>query len=156
VPAKYEYTHSGNVKNKPYQWKLNDEADTESVIVPGAVANTSYCMTGQTETADDAKMPAVHKIYKKKVEDEVYTEKGAVPGTVTYNDPQNYDMPSQMGAKDVAWRPAMPTADLEKGEPNVRENPYSIDAPGAVANNEDEQTNRPTAWQIRWRPRGSP
>ena len=77
-----------------------------------------------------------------------------MPRTITYNDPQNYDMPSQMVAKDVAKRPAVPTADLVKGEPNMRENPYSIDEPGAVANNEDR--NRPTAWQTRWRPRSSP
>ena len=56
---------------------------------------------------------------------------------------KNYDTPSQMGAEDV------PTADLEKKEPKIRENPYSIDERGAV-------TNRPTAWQTGWRPRGSP
>jgi hypothetical protein len=32
-----------------------------------------------------------------------------------------------------------PTADLEREEPNVREDPYSIDEPGAVAYH--EQTN---------------
>jgi hypothetical protein len=52
VPTKYEYTHSGNVKTKPYQWKVNDEADSESVIKLGTVANTSYRVTGQTETKD--------------------------------------------------------------------------------------------------------
>jgi hypothetical protein len=134
VPAKYEYTHSGNVKTKPYQWKVDDEADTKSVIMPRAVANTSYHMTGQTETVDVAKMLVVHKFYKKKVKDEAYMEKGAVPETITHNDPQNFDMPSQMGAKDL------PTADLEKGKPNVRENPHSIDEPGAVAkNNQTDQ-----------------
>ena len=35
----------------------------------------------------------------------------------------------------------MPTANLEKGKPNVREIPHSIDVPRAVANNKDEQTN---------------
>jgi hypothetical protein len=82
-----------------------DEADTESVIVPGAVANTSsdlddpqnYCVTGQMKTADDAKMLALHKIYKEEVEDKAYTEKDTVLGIVTYIDPQNHDMPSQMG-----------------------------------------------------------
>ena len=61
--------------------------------------------------------------------DEAYKKKGAVPENITHNDTPNYDIPSQMGAENV------PTADLEKEEPNVRENPYSIDEPGAVANN---------------------
>jgi hypothetical protein len=95
----------------------------------------NYCVTGQTETADDTEMLAVHKIYQEEIEDEAYTEKIAVPGTVTYENPQNYNMPSQRGAKDVA------TVALEKGEANVREIPYSIDVPGAVANNKDKQTN---------------
>ena len=62
-------------------------------------------------------------------------------GTITYDDPQNYDIPSRMGDKDVAERPAVPTAALKKGEPNVREIPYSIDVPGAVATYKDEQTH---------------
>jgi hypothetical protein len=41
---------------------------------------------------------------------------------------KNYDTPSQMGAEDV------PNADSEKNEPNVRENPSSIDEPRAVNN----------------------
>jgi hypothetical protein len=65
--------------------------------------------------------------------DEAYKKKSAVPETITQNAPQNYDIPSQMGAED------MPTADLEREEPNVRENQYSIDEPGAVANH--KQTN---------------
>jgi hypothetical protein len=44
-------------------------------------------------------------------------------------------MTCQTGAKDVAEKPAMLTADLKKEEPNVQENPYSIDDRGAVANN---------------------
>jgi hypothetical protein len=101
-----------------------------------------------------------YKTYQEEVEDEAYMEKVAVPGTVTNDDPQNNGVPSQTGAKDVAKRPAMPTAALEKGEPNVQEIPcqedvkdrtytYSIDVPGAVADNksnnnspEDGQTNR--------------
>ena len=81
------------------QWKVDDEANSKSVIEPGAVANTSYCMTGQTETVDVNKMLAVHKFHMKKVKDEAYKKKGAVPETITHNDPQNNDMPSQMGAK---------------------------------------------------------
>ena len=82
-----------------------------------------------------------------------------MPRAVTNNDPKNNGVPSQTGAKDVAKRPAVPTAASEKGEPNVHEIPYqvdvkdktytyNIDVPGAVANNdsnnhgpEDGQTN---------------
>ena len=49
---------------------------------------------------------------------------------------ENYNIPSQMGDEDE------PTADLEREEPNVRENPYSIDETYQeedVANH--EQTN---------------
>jgi hypothetical protein len=107
-------------------------------------ANTSSDLDGQTETGDDTEMLAVHKIYQEEIEGEAYTEKITVPGTVTYDVPQDYDMPSQSGAKDVAKRPAVPAvpnAALEKGEPNVPEIPYNINVPGAVANNKDEQTN---------------
>ena len=49
---------------------------------------------------------------------------------------ENYNTPSQMGDEDE------PTADLEREEPNVRDDPYSIDKTYQeedVANN--EQTN---------------
>ena len=73
--------------------------------------------------------------------------------TVTNDDPQNNGVPSQTGTKDVARRPAVPTAASEKGEPNVQEIPcqedvkdrtytHSIDVPGAVANN-NFNTNSP-------------
>ena len=145
MPAKYEYTHSGNVKTKPYQWKVDDKADSKSVIEPGAVANTSYCMTGQMETVDVTKMLAVHKFHMKKVKDEAYKKKGAVPETITHNDTPNYDIQSQMGAEDV------PTADSEKKESNVQENPSSIDEPRAV--NNYKQTN---GVADKKEPRGSP
>jgi hypothetical protein len=58
---------------------------------------------------------------------------------------ENYDNPSQMGAEDV------PTADLEKKEPNAQENPSSIDEPRAVTNH--KQTN---GVADKKEPRGSP
>ena len=94
-------------------------------------------MTSQTETADVAKMLAYM--------DEAYKKKSAVPETITHNDPLNYDIPSQMGAEDE------PTADLEREEPNVRENLYNIDEQGAVANH--GQTN---GVADKKEPRGSP
>jgi hypothetical protein len=94
-------------------------------------------VTGQTGTTDDAKMLAVRdSTYQEEVEDEAYAEKVVVPGTVTNDDPPNNGVPSQTGAKDVAKRPAMPTAASEKR---------------TVL-----KTDRPTAWQARWRPRSSP
>jgi hypothetical protein len=122
-------------------------------------------VTGQTGNTDDAKMLTMHdstcqrgmtyKTYQEEGEDEAYTEKAAVPRTVTNDDPQNNGVPSQTGAKDVAKRPTVPAAAAEKGESNEQEIPcqedvkdrtytYSIDVPGAVANNnspEDGQTN---------------
>ena len=68
--------------------------------------------------------------------DEAYEEQSAVPETITQDAPQNYNIPSQMEDEDE------PTADLERDEPNVRENPYSIDETYQeedVANH--EQTN---------------
>jgi hypothetical protein len=66
-----QQTHNrkSDVYKVTYQEEVKDEADTESVVVPWAVANTSSelddpqnnCETGQTETADDTKMLAVHK-----------------------------------------------------------------------------------------------
>ena len=94
-------------------------------------------MTSQTETTDVAKMLAYM--------DEVYKKKGAVPETITHNDTPNYNIQSQMGAEDV------PTASLEKKEPNVRENPSSIDEPRAVNNH--KQTN---GVADKKEPRGSP
>jgi hypothetical protein len=76
---------------------------------------------------------------EKQVMDEAHKREGTMPGNITYNIPKNHNIPSQMGAEDVAEKPAMLTADLEMEEPNIRDNPYSIDEPGAIANH--EQTN---------------
>jgi hypothetical protein len=101
----------------------------------------------------------MYKTYQEDDEDEAYTEKPAVPRNVPNDDPQNNGVLSHTGTKDVARRPAKPTAASEKGEPNVQETPckedvkdrtytHSIDVPGADANNnfntnspEDGQTN---------------
>jgi hypothetical protein len=83
-------------------------------------------MTSKTETTDIAKMLAYM--------DEAY--KSAVPETTPKNAPQKHDIPSQMGDEYE------PTANLEREEPNVRENPHSIDETYQeedVANH--EQTN---------------
>jgi hypothetical protein len=75
---------------------------------------------------------------------------------------------SQTGIKDVARRPAVPTAASEKGEPNVQEilcqedvkdrtYTHIIDVPGAVISTPTVlKTDRPTAWQARPRPGGLP
>jgi hypothetical protein len=68
-------------------------------------------MTSQTETADVAKVFAYM--------DEAYNKMCAVPETITHNDPQNYDIPSQMGTEDV------PTANLEGEDPNIRDEPQT-------------------------------
>jgi hypothetical protein len=113
-------------------------------------------VTGQRGITDDAEMLAVHdstcqkgmyKTYQEEDEDEAYTEKASTPRTVTYDEPQNNSVPSQMGTK------AVPTAASEKGEPNMQEIPCqedvkdrtytnSIDMPGAVDNN-NFNTNSP-------------
>jgi hypothetical protein len=95
------------------------------VLTKYEYTHSGNVMTSQTETTDVTKMLAYM--------DEAYKMKSAVPETITQNDLPNYDIPSQMGAEDV------PTADFERAEPNVRDEPYSIDEPGAVANH--EQTN---------------
>jgi hypothetical protein len=66
----HESTCQKGMMNKTYQEEVKDEAYTENVDVPGAVANTSSgpddpqndCVTGQTGTKDDTKMLAVTAI----------------------------------------------------------------------------------------------
>jgi hypothetical protein len=96
-------------------------------------------MTSQTEAADVAKMFAENNSHEAQVMDEARKREGAMPRNITYNIPQNHDIPSQLGAKDVAEKPAMAPADSEMEEPNIQDNQYSIDEPGAVTNH--EQTN---------------
>jgi hypothetical protein len=124
-----------DVPNVPPQEEL--QADN-GVPTKYEYPHSGDMMTSQTETTDVAKVFAYM--------DEAYNKQGAVTETTTYDNPKNHDMSSRMGAKDVDEKPAMLTADLKKKEPDVRENPYSIDEPGAITNNgvaDKMETQRP-------------
>jgi hypothetical protein len=95
-------------------------------------------------------MNAMIKNHLEEVKD-ADTESVDAPGAIAntssdLDDPYNNGVPSQTGAKDVAKRPTVPTAEPRRRED--RTYMYSIDVPGAVANDnsnnnslEDEQTN---------------
>jgi hypothetical protein len=85
--------------NKTYQEEVKDEAYTEKVDVPGAVANTSSspddpqnnCVTGQTGTKDITKMLDVTSItYQEDVKDKTYTNDVDVPGAVANTNSNNH------------------------------------------------------------------
>jgi hypothetical protein len=108
VVAKYEYEGEPDEQNSINVTDVPDVPPKEELLADnGLLSKYEYSHSGNV------------MINKK--------ETAEVAKMLAYMD-ENYNIPSQMGDEDE------PTADLEREEPNVRENPYSINEQGAVAN----------------------
>jgi hypothetical protein len=134
VVTEYEYEegpdvlNSINVQDVP-DVPLQEELPTDNKVV------TKYKYEGEPDKQNSINDYGVLTEHQYSHSGDVMTnqkETADVAKMLAYMD-ENYNIPSQMGDEDE------PTADLEREEPNVRENLYSIDEQGAVANH--EQTN---------------